>query len=338
MLATVADELPGQGWTFEQKYDGVRVLAFATPSRARLVTRNHNDKSRQFPEIAEALRAMSKKLRRPLVFDGEIVALTRNTPARFQTLQARMHVRGRDVIEEHRATTPVALVVFDLLVDGREVLIHEPWTVRRARLERVLTSSISPRVRLAESFPNAGKRLLGLARRRRWEGILAKRMDAPYTPGVRSDRWLKLKVEHRQEFVVGGYTEPRRTRPYFGALLLGYYENGKLMYAGHMGGGFTHRELADMHARLERLERKTSPFVPAPRTNEIAHWVRPSIVVEVKFNEWTEDGRLRQPILVGVRDDKLAKDVTREGESAYRRSRPRRTAANKKRPTTRRDR
>ena len=145
---------------------------------------------------------------------------------------------------------------------------------------------------------------------------MAKRADARYESGRRSKAWLKLKLEHRQEFVIGGFTEPRRTRPHLGALLLGYYDAaGRFVYAGHTGGGFTHAGLAAMRRRLEGIERATSPFVEPPRTNEAAHWVEPEVVVEVRFNEWTADGRLRQPIYLGTRDDKDARDVTREPES-----------------------
>ena len=138
---------------------------------------------------------------------------------------------------------------------------------------------------------------------------------------TRSPDWQKLKIEHRQELVVGGFTEPRRTRPHLGALLLGYYDaDGRFVYAGHTGGGFTHEGLKAMRATLDRLERPTPPFADPPRPNEAVHWVEPRVVVEVKFVEWTADGRLRQPIYVGTRDDKDARSVTREGESVQQRA------------------
>ena len=147
--------------------------------------------------------------------------------------------------------------------------------------------------------------------------MIAKRKDAIYEPGKRSRAWLKLKVEQRQEFVVGGYTEPRNSRQHLGAILLGYYDDdGNLVYAGHTGGGFSRASLSEMYRRLHALERKTCPFVKQPRTNERAHWVRPRVVVEVKFNEWTADGKLRQPIFVGIRDDKDPTTVRREPVSA----------------------
>jgi bifunctional non-homologous end joining protein LigD len=161
-----------------------------------------------------------------------------------------------------------------------------------------------------------GREMLGAARRRGWEGVIAKRADAIYRPGERSQSWRKLKIEHRQEFVIGGWTEPRKSREYFGAILLGFYApDGRLVYAGHTGTGFTRASLASMHAKLARIERKSSPFTPAPRTNEPAHWARPCLVAEIKFNEWTTEGKLRQPVFMGLRDDKDARAVVHEPES-----------------------
>jgi bifunctional non-homologous end joining protein LigD len=141
---------------------------------------------------------------------------------------------------------------------------------------------------------------------------MAKRRDAKYRPGERTTDWLKLKIENRQEFVVGGWTEPRRSRSHLGAILLGYYDDGKFVYAGHTGTGFTGRSLTEMYQRLKKLERKTPPFQERPKTNEAPHWTSPRVVVEVKFNEWTRDGKLRQPVFLGIRDDKDAREVVRE--------------------------
>jgi len=326
MYASVGTAVPeGPGWTFEPKYDGIRVLAFATPTETRLLTRNGNDKAAQFPEVAAALAALAARARRPLVLDGEIVGLVDGRPARFQTLQARMHVKDAAAVAGHAGETPATLVAFDLLVDGDRVLLAEPWTARRARLERLLRAPLrgrhAERLLLGESTAGDGAGLVARARAQGWEGVIAKRVDAPYAPGQRVAHWLKLKVEHRQEFVVGGFTEPRNTREHLGALLLGYFDrDGRLVYAGHAGGGFTRGGLAEMARRLAPLERRTSPFAEPVRTNERAHWVRPEVVVEVKFIEWTADGRLRQPIVVGVRDDKPAGDVGREAESVQRAS------------------
>jgi bifunctional non-homologous end joining protein LigD len=329
MKASVGTGVPkGEGWTYEPKYDGIRVIAYATADAAHLVTRNGNDKSVQFPEVIEALRDLAKKAKRPLVLDGEVVALDGEEVARFQDLQSRMHTTDRAFIETAREGAPASLVAFDLLVDGDEVITREPWTVRRARLEQRLRNRTSRALKLGETVPNDGEELLKKAAKLGWEGVIAKRMDDPYTPGVRSSGWLKLKIEHRQEFVVGGWTEPRKTREHIGALLLGHYDDeGNFIYVGHTGGGFTNEGLRDMYRKLAPLERSTSPFSEKVRTNERAHWVTPKIVVEVKFGEWTADGKLRQPIFLGVRDDKPAREVTREAESVQDRGTVRRTKA-----------
>jgi bifunctional non-homologous end joining protein LigD len=330
MLATVADELPhGEGWTFEPKYDGIRILAFVADGSVSLLSRNGNAKTAQFPEIAAALAGVSRARRKPFVVDGELVAMDGDTPARFQQLQNRMHVTDRAAIAARRGDTPVAYVVFDVLLDGEEALIHEAQHVRRAHLLQLLNPPVPPVLRVSDSLSGDATTLLEDARARGWEGVIAKRKDAPYEPGRRSRAWLKLKVEQRQEFVVGGYTEPRNSRQHFGAILLGYYNDaGQLVYAGHTGGGFSRVTLTDMYRRLKTLERKTSPFIKQPRTNERAHWVRPRVVVEVKFNEWTAEGKLRQPIFVGIRDDKNPSEVTREPISpAVKAPRRKRTAA-----------
>jgi bifunctional non-homologous end joining protein LigD len=319
MMASIGTGIPtGAGWTFEPKYDGVRVLAFASGASVRLITRNGKDKSHQFPEVTAGIRSLALRRKRPFVLDGEIVAFAGDTPARFQALQSRMHLQGATDIAGQVASTPSALIAFDLLVDGDSVLVDEPWSVRRKRLERFVGARPPKGVRLGDSAPGNGEKLLAKARRDDWEGIIAKRVDSTYQPGARSRDWLKLKVEFRQEFVVGGYTDPRNTRAHLGAILLGYFDGDDLVYVGHTGGGFTRESLAAMAKRLKRLERKSSPFSTPIRTNEKAHWVRPEVVVEVKFNEWTADGRLRQPIFLGVRDDKDPRDVTREATSVQR--------------------
>jgi len=202
--------------------------------------------------------------------------------------------------------------VFDLLLDGDEVLVDEPWTERRKVLELRLRNRTGTHLRLGDSAPGGAREMLRKARASGWEGVMAKRTDAPYALGQRSNAWLKLKLERRQEFVVGGYTEPRKSRQYFGALLVGYYDGDRLVYAGHVGGGFDQESLREVHAQLVKLGRKTSAFENPPKPNEPAHWVRPTLVVEVKFNEWTADGILRQPVFMGTRDDKDPATVTRE--------------------------
>ncbi|MEO8192655.1 MAG: DNA ligase D [Gemmatimonadales bacterium] len=315
MYASIGTTVPGEGWTFEPKYDGIRVLAFVTDDDAVLITRNGKDKSAQFPEVVEALRKLAAKKKKDFVLDGEIVALIDGEPGRFQELQSRMHVQEPHLIARHRSSTPSALILFDVLMAGRDVLFREPWRDRRARLLKEIGRNTSNEIRITESVEGDGEKMLALAKKQGWEGIIAKRIDSVYEPGVRSRAWLKLKIEFRQEFVVGGYTEPRNSRQHIGALLLGYFDHGRLIYVGHTGGGFTGAGLAEMYRKLEPLEQKTSPFEETPKTNEPAHWVKPRVVVEVKFSEWTSDGKLRQPIYLGTRDDKKAEEVGREGSS-----------------------
>jgi bifunctional non-homologous end joining protein LigD len=317
MLATTGQAVPsGAEWTFEPKYDGIRVLAFATPETAALITRNGRDKAAQFPEVAAELEELSATLGRPVVLDGELVALEGGRVARFERLQGRMHLQDGSRSRRQAEANPAALMAFDLLLDGEAVLVHEEWGERRAALERLLEGRQTETIRLAETLPDA-ELLLRRGRREGWEGIMAKRTTARYRPGQRSSDWLKLKLRNRQELVVGGWTEPRKSRAYLGAILLGYYDPaGDFVYAGHTGTGFTREQLADMYRRLKRLERKTPPFRHRPRTNETAHWVTPKVVVEVEFNEWTRDGKLRQPVFRGIRTDKDAKEVVREPGAA----------------------
>ncbi|HTE47256.1 MAG TPA: DNA ligase D, partial [Gemmatimonadaceae bacterium] len=321
MLATIGTEVPsGEGWVFEPKYDGIRILAFADESDAKggvaLVSRNGLDKTRQFPEVADAVRALGRKTKRSFVIDGEIVAMHGDTPGRFQELQGRMHVLDSDAIDAHRTDTPTALIAFDMLVDGTTSLVREPWHARRERLASLFGRHNGEHALSLSDVGENGETMLRQAERRGWEGIIAKRADAPYEAGHRSRAWLKLKIERRQEFVVCGWTEPRNSREHIGAILLGYYDNhGTLVYAGHTGTGFTRQSLHELSKQLLRIERKRAPFAAAPRTNERAHWTSPSVVVEIKFNEWTTEGKLRQPVFIGVRDDKSPRDVVREAAS-----------------------
>jgi bifunctional non-homologous end joining protein LigD len=327
MYATLGHALPrGAGWTYEPKYDGMRVLAEASSRHVRLMTRNGKDKRAQFPEVVTALRTLATRAGRTVVMDGEVVARRRRSRAaapkasEFQQLQARMHLKDAGEIARLAIEAPATMVAFDLLRDGRTVLSARPWTERRERLDALFADFATDDPALALSDTSArGATMLARARRAGWEGIIAKRTNARYQSGARSDDWLKLKLLFRAEFVVGGFTEPRRTRPFLGALLLGAYDAAhQLVYVGHMGGGFDREGLRAMRARLEKLERRTPPFAEAPRTNEPAHWVAPKLVVEVKFAEWTTDGKLRQPIFLGVREDKAARDVTIEGVSLQR--------------------
>jgi bifunctional non-homologous end joining protein LigD len=310
MLATLAKEMPEEGeWTFEPKYDGIRILAFVASGAARLITRNGKDKTEQFPEIVADLLKLVGRSRKPLVVDGEIVALVDGDAARFQHLQGRMHLENVHSIARLSKAQPAVFIAFDLLLDGADALVNESWQVRRKALEKRFGKKKLEHVWLTQTAAD-GHRMLQLATDGGWEGLIAKEINSPYTPGKRSRSWLKLKLEKRQEFVVGGFTEPRRSRKHIGALLLGYYQDSdELVYVGHTGGGFSERALQSMYELLAPLERDDSPFTTKPRTNEKAHWVEPEVVVEVRYNELTNEGKLRQPIFLGVRDDKDPSEV-----------------------------
>jgi bifunctional non-homologous end joining protein LigD len=313
MLASPAKEIPAdKDWTYEPKYDGIRVLAFIAPGAVRLITRNAKDKTEQFPEIVAELAKLPGRTKKPLVLDGEIVALKNGDAARFQDLQGRMHVTNTRSIARLAKEQPTAFIAFDILLDGDEPLMHETWDVRRKRLEKRLAKKTTRHVWLSPSSAD-GKKMMAAAEKGGWEGVIVKDVHAPYQPGKRSKAWLKLKLEKQQEFVVGGYTEPRNSREHIGSLLVGFYnDDDELVYAGHVGGGFTQRGLKEMYKLLEPLERKTSPFKTTPKTNEKAHWVKPEIVVQVRYNEMTNVGKLRQPVYLGVRDDKSARSVRLE--------------------------
>jgi bifunctional non-homologous end joining protein LigD len=313
MLASLADApLDDPDLVYEPKYDGIRAIAeVAPPGRVRLWSRLGNEKTAQFPEVAGALARWARRRKAPVVLDGEIVALDANgEPTGFQQLQRRVHLTAGRV-----EGGPVAYIAFDLLRDGNIDLRDRPLVERRAALERLLRQTGSPILRLSEIARGDGRQLYRRALDSGWEGLIAKHGQSVYKSGKRTPDWRKLKIVQEQEFVVGGWTEPRQTRAYFGALLLGVYEDGALVYVGHTGTGFNERELARVMSVLKPLETAGSPFRDRPRTNERPHWVRPALVAQIKFTEWTADGKLRHPVYLGLRDDKDPREVRRERTS-----------------------
>jgi bifunctional non-homologous end joining protein LigD len=316
MLATLADApLVKKGLVYEPKYDGIRALVeIPAKGRARLWSRNGNEKTSQFPAIAAALSAAAAA--RPLVLDGEIVALdARGQPAGFQRLQGRMHLLGARDVERAEAEQPAAFIVFDILRDGDD-LCRLPLIERRRRLEavfaRVFKKNQNGIVRLSEQVADDATALHARAVEEGWEGLIVKEAASTYQPGRRSPAWRKIKLLQEQEFVVGGWTEPRQTRQYFGALLLGVQEPGGLKYVGHTGTGFDTKELARVSKLLKSRAIDRSPFSAPIKTNEPAHWARPDLVAQIRFTEWTADGKLRHPVYLGLRDDKPAIEVVRE--------------------------
>jgi bifunctional non-homologous end joining protein LigD len=331
MLATTIEspqdlDLRDPALLYEPKLDGIRGLILIEPAqpspRITIWSRNGNDKTHQFPEVVRGLKEFGKRLRVPVMLDGEIVALTElGEPAGFQRLQGRMHLTGERDIARSAAAQGAAFIAFDVLRDGAQDLRPLPLTDRRARLERVFGSAgASSTVRIGDFVPSDGRRLYKTAIERGWEGLIVKVADSIYESGRRSRAWRKLKLVKQQEFVIGGWTETRNTRTHFGALLLGVYEPGtgsdKLRYMGHTGTGFNLQELTRVHAMLQARASETSPFSTKIVTNERAHWVRPELVCQVKFSERTDVGLLRHPVYLGLRDDVDPKSIRLEPQGA----------------------
>jgi bifunctional non-homologous end joining protein LigD len=308
-LATLTHErFSDPDWIFERKLDGERCLAFAGPDGVRLMSRNKHDITATFPEIAAALAARRNS---DLVADGEIVAFDR-AQTRFSRLQQRLGVAmpGQRLLERF----PVYYYLFDVLyADGRDT--RPMPLLERKKLLAALVDFRDP-LRFTDHREGDGEAYWRQACRDGWEGLIAKRADAPYQGGRGRD-WLKFKCENAQEFVIAGYTDPHRTRVGFGALLLGYYNpDGDLVYAGKVGTGFDTRTLRDLHARLAIIERERTALRKGRLPHERGvHWVEPRLVGQVAFTEWTEDGQLRQPRFQGLRDDKEPGEVIREQPS-----------------------
>lgn len=306
MLATLTENyFSDSDWVFERKLDGVRALAFRSGARVRLRSRNDNDLGGSFPEIVGALRSNQARTS-DFVIDGEVVAFA-GAVTSFARLQRRLHRHA--VNEAIGSRTPVYYYAFDVLhVDGYDVT-RLPLRRRKALLRRLLPwrdplRYTAHRNRDGEAFR---KEACGKG----WEGVIAKRASAPYRHD-RSTDWLKFKCAKGQELVIGGYTDPKGSRHDFGALLVGYHENGQLVYAGKVGTGFDGATLRNVGSRLRAREQTTPPFDCGDLPKHDVHWVTPDLVCEVGFTEWTRDGSLRHPRFRGLRHDKDASEVVRE--------------------------
>jgi DNA ligase D-like protein (predicted ligase) len=304
MLATLTGQRSfGDEWLLERKFDGERCVARKTRSSVRLESRTGRDLSSTYPEVRAAVAAQASG---DLLLDGEVVAYVGDQTS-FSRLQQRLGLTQPSA--EQVATTPVVYCVFDLLeVDGED-LRDLPLVERRSRLTAIIRTSQA--LEQTEAWRGDSEGRFAAACQSGWEGLIAKRADAPYVPG-RSKNWLKLKCLWAQEFVVGGYTDPSGNRTDFGALLVGYYEGRTLRYAGKVGTGYTKATLDDLGRRLRELEIPSSPFANARPASRGAHWTRPLLVVQVGFAEWTDESLLRQPRFLGLRDDKDPTDVVRE--------------------------
>jgi DNA ligase D-like protein (predicted ligase) len=296
MKAVLWDEpFSDPDWIYERKLDGVRCLAHRDGGRVRLLSRTDRDMTANYPELVEALEAERCS---DFVVDGELVAFDRRGITSFQRLQRR----GREPVA-------VFLYLFDVLrLDGQDM---RALPLRRRKAELRAGLRFQGHVRFTPHRNEHGEEIFREACRKGLEGVIAKRADSPYR-SARSSDWRKLKCHAEQELVIGGFTAPQGARTDFGALLVGYWEDGALRYAGKVGTGFDHATLEQLGARLRELERDDPPFVdvhPVPRG---AHWVEPELVGQVGFTEWTRDGRLRHPRFLGLRDDKPAREVVRE--------------------------
>jgi bifunctional non-homologous end joining protein LigD len=304
MLATLTDRRDfGDDWLLERKFDGERCVARKAGSDVRLESRTGRDLTETYPEVSAAVAAQRS---RDLLLDGEVVAYEGDQTS-FARLQQRLGVRRPS--SEQVAKYPVVYCVFDLLAVDGEDLTDRPFVERRARLTKTIRSSSA--LQHTEAWSDDSERRFTEACRSGWEGLIAKRADAPYVAG-RSKDWLKLKCVWEQEFVIGGYTDPTGSRTDFGALLVGYYEQGSLRYAGKVGTGYTKATLHDLGRALRTLETAQPAFVDARPIPRGVHWIRPSLVVQIGFAEWTSEARLRQPRFLGLRDDKNPAEVVRE--------------------------
>ncbi|MGC2459435.1 MAG: non-homologous end-joining DNA ligase [Steroidobacteraceae bacterium] len=289
MLATlVAESFDKPGWVYEEKYDGDRILAYKEGNRVRLLSRNGKDRTDRFPRIAAAIRTLHPQT---LLLDGEVVVFDSTGVSRFQLLQ-------RDQGE------PV-YAVFDCLFHDGEDLRREPLSTRRAVMERSIGSSktLLPSHRLASN----GLEAFRIAKRRGYEGLVAKDLSSPYVE-TRSSDWLKVKVHQEDEFVICGYTKPAGSRQHFGALLLGAYEEGKLRYVGKVGTGFDEKTLAALYRQFQPLVRSQPALVDPPREKGVV-FLAPRLIAQISFQEWTAGRKLRQPVFLGLRDDKRPQDV-----------------------------
>ena len=314
MKAKLMEKPPAAGdWIYELKFDGIRLIAIKDREKVSLLSRNQNDLSARFPEIVDAAKNLPTD---ECVLDGEVVALDEQGRSSFQLLQAR-EMEGRK--------SPIYFYVFDLLqLDGKS-FVSMPLEARKNVLEKLCASGGDPRIRYSGAIGGDAEQLLREVQRRGLEGIIGKLRDSVYEPDRRTGAWIKLKCVNEQEFVIGGYTPPQGARKYFGAILVGYYKDGDLVFAGKVGTGFTTKSLAALHKKFRAEERSDCPFVDLPSKQngewvlgitpsmmKKMHWINPKFVAEIKFAEWTRDGKLRAPVFRALRDDKQPGEVVRE--------------------------
>jgi bifunctional non-homologous end joining protein LigD len=313
MKPRLLDAPPTTGdWSYELKFDGIRACAIKVRDKVSLISRNGNELRARYPDVAEGMKNLPVD---ECVVDGEVVALDAEGRTSFQLLQG-LEMEGRK--------SPICFYVFDLLqINGRS-LVGLPLTARKQLLAQ-LCDRVNDPIRFSGEIGGDASALLGEVKRRGLEGLIGKLRDSVYEPGLRSGAWIKLKVLNEQEFVIGGFTPPQGARQHFGAVLVGYYEKKKFLFAGKVGTGFDTKSLAALHKKLKSEKRDDCPFADLPSKQggqwvlgitpammRKIQWVNPVFVCQVKFAEWTRDGKLRQPVFLGLREDKNASDVVRE--------------------------
>ena len=289
MLATLVPRpFHKPNWVYEEKYDGIRIFAYKEGNKLSLRTRNNIDRVSGFPNLAAAIRRLKSST---LLLDGEVVVFDQKNVSRFQLLQQN--------------SGEAKYAVFDCLFANGKDLRPEPLSVRRKSLKNAIESGNV--LLIAERLAENGFQAYRLAKRRGFEGVVAKDAASPYVEG-RSQYWLKVKIRKQEEFIIGGYTEPAGSRKYFGALLLGAYKQGVLRYVGKVGTGFDEKTLRTLFRKFQSLKRKEPAFVPPPRIKNPT-FLSPQLVAQISFTEWTSDGKLRHPVFLGLREDKSSKEV-----------------------------
>jgi bifunctional non-homologous end joining protein LigD len=315
MKAKLVNKLPtGSDWLFEIKFDGVRAIAIKDGRNIELVSRTRHSLSKSFPEIAASLRELPCK---SVVLDGEIVALDDKGRSSFQLLQPFIHGD-----QPNGSRPPIVMYIFDILNLEGKATAAMPLDERKSLIEKLLRDRPDG-IRVSSAFNEKPERLLKQIEKLGLEGLIAKRRDSRYEPGRRSGSWVKMKIVAEQEFVIGGYTEPQGSRELFGSLLVGYQQNDNLIYASKVGTGFDSNTLRSLFDQFKKLRAKNCPFTNLPSKQSDLHglsasemkrctWLKPKMVCQIRFSQWTKDNHLRQPVFLGLRNDKPPKMVLRE--------------------------